>query len=75
MNPRHKTERDKLRNMPVDEAGEYLRSKLPPNERDAIFYVDVMQESLRDVGWNHLNCEETTVKKYRQRGYTKLTKK
>ena len=68
----HKIIREMLGKMPIPAAKEILQTNLPLREFQAIYYVDIEQETLLDVGWKYLKCEESTIKKYRRSGYEKL---
>ena len=72
MNQQHKIIREMLRQLPVPEARAILDPNLPPNERDAIFYADVMQENLGFIADKRICCSESSVKQYRKSGYSKL---
>lgn len=71
MNPQHKTIRAMLRAKPLPEAKAILETNLPNREFVSVYYADCKRELLYDVA-KRLQCEEPTIKKYRQDGYKKL---
>ena len=72
MNVVHKVIRERLKLLPKTDAWNILENVLPPNERDAIYYADVLRENLCYIGDMRMNCSESAVKKYRRDGYGKL---
>lgn len=72
MTQEHRTIREMLSRLPLPAARVILKTNLPNREFVSIYYADCEKESLGDIGEMRLNCEETTVKKYRRAGYKKL---
>lgn len=71
MNASHRTIREMLRRMPVNEAENILRRVLPPKEFAAIYHSDIMQNSLLELE-ERLGYSESNIKKIRRSGYAKL---
>jgi hypothetical protein len=73
MNRDAKILRAMIREMPLPVAKEILKTNLPDKEYQAIYYCDCERMALFDVGDKILLCGESAVKKYRRRGYRKLS--
>lgn len=69
----HKILREMLCKMVKPTACDILSTYLPNQEYIAIYYADVEKENLNYIADIRLNCSESAVKKYRKRGYEKLS--
>lgn len=72
MNQRNKIIRAMLGILDKDSAFRILDADLPPEERDAIFYNDVMGEDINFIKDIRLHYSERKIQELKERGYDRI---